>query len=1466
MRARLPKKVLAFALCLTLGLSSTLIAVADEETSAGQVVGEPIADVSGNETSASGNDVSGSDVTSGDAAIVLTAETGDTLIKLTADAGAFPEGVVLSAEKVALPQTTETAIEEASAEKGAVVKSYQAYDIKVLLDGEEIQPAEGKNVMVTFEGAALDVSVDEDVDIYHVPDDTNEVVKVETTEAENTEDVVMLTNHFSTYVIVITNSAAKIINVTIQHYLKDNYGKVTEDIFLPEVKELKTDEVLNLNIEDSSAYKVSKIVKVDGYGKETELTQEEIEDGITSLKDITIRIYYMAIDSTWKSEAAFFDYDLGGATLDSGKIVPDQYSVNYERNYTDKQSERIAMGNHGDKVIGYYNSQKDYIGFNSITKYEKGRSVKINANNGGGADTQSSNRRPIVTGLLKGLTGSNFENVEFNYADPGFFSADVKNGKTIYSDRFELEFKQSGDMYDFTGAKDTIANVFTAASATNNSFFPLNHLDSKDGNNEYFGMRFDFDFKVGNYNGPLDYTFTGDDDLWVCLDGEVILDLGGEHSGYPYNAYKYFADDAGNIKTLTIDGKKTTFTEAWPNTVDLWDVLGGKENCDREATHRITVLYMERGGGDSNCSMNFTIPSVQAVDSVISTKPKADITINKVNEEGVAINGAQFQLRNEDGNVVTVDGEETVAAGTVTYTGLRSGTYTLTEVNAPIGYTKGGPWTIVVEDGIASVSGDGILATDTSNSFNVVNKPYEIKIEQNKSAKAYLNGNHITEDDRMFQIDLDASSLVTQTTGGGKVPVDVVLVLDVSGSMEYKYITVSNEYKETLQQSQTYYFVEEGITYKIQYNQRNGWRVWSGSIGSSSGSISWSNRTSYNPAIYPDRIYYTKCSASSEKRIAAMNNAVKMFLAALGEASSESNVAIVTFADNKTAKIAAAMQNVNEPGLVNALPAKGNGGTYVGQGLEMAGSAFTLNTGNPQHVILLSDGYPDGEGDFNGKYQSGLLKAKGITIHTIGFAVNSSTKSYLDYISTSGSSYSASDAQALVENLNLIIESTQTAVEIPGVTIVDSIDERFVPVDADGNILPAGTVFENGAVLKQDGTGKYYIEWNGTLKPKDQSGASGWKLTFFVKAKEDFMGGNMVPTNGEAYITVQNKRFDFADKPTVNVKPLDVAFGDDNVTLFLGEMITPSKFIKKWAEGKGLDLNENQITELLKNKSLEVPYSYTDNEGKYVYTLTVNDTADHTALQTGEAENYSLSVQYVPASIAERAAALGDSYQRPSTDQADPSFDNIEYTGSQRAEGSYKVNVVAGSIAVTKKIKKSDINYTQGDPIFTFKLEGKAANGNVDEDVTLYKAVRFSESAAVETDGGYVILTVVFDGLKKGSYTVTELSAIRYDLNGLTAEGMGGNPVTLSSSADGAAKFALGMTQDFAVSQIAAAELDNADRLSARDGKAVFSNDKTGTSTKLTDTDVVKNTFSVKDGKVTSITGDWLDGKTTGTN
>lgn len=138
-------------------------------------------------------------------------------------------------------------------------------------------------------------------------------------------------------------------------------------------------------------------------------------------------------------------------------------------------------------------------------------------------------------------------------------------------------------------------------------FFPFDISKSNGGttdNNAYdfaFGMRTDIEFNVGKdgkING-LDqvFNFTGDDDLWVYIDGKLVLDLGGAHKKAEGSIN--FSTKKVNVSTGTKSVNNVT-----RNTSFTFD------NQDPTKTHTLTMFYMERGMIESNLKFGFNFSPV----------------------------------------------------------------------------------------------------------------------------------------------------------------------------------------------------------------------------------------------------------------------------------------------------------------------------------------------------------------------------------------------------------------------------------------------------------------------------------------------------------------------------------------------------------------------------------------------------------------------------------------------------------------------------------------------------------------------------------------------------------------------------------------------------------------------------------------------------------------------------------------
>ena len=186
-------------------------------------------------------------------------------------------------------------------------------------------------------------------------------------------------------------------------------------------------------------------------------------------------------------------------------------------------------------------------------------------------------------------------------------------------------------------------------------FFPFNKSVGNGGASQYnygFGAKLQFDFtltddgkvQVGNDASdkvPIKFFFSGDDDVWVYIDGQLVLDVGGAHgkaSGLlefgdngkantvtPYvssnktggDVYKDYKD-SGNVKSVYFNGKQVTFDKKG----NILNKDGSPFTLDKGTTHTLTMFYMERGMWESNMAVAFNFPD----HNELQVEKKVDVT------------------------------------------------------------------------------------------------------------------------------------------------------------------------------------------------------------------------------------------------------------------------------------------------------------------------------------------------------------------------------------------------------------------------------------------------------------------------------------------------------------------------------------------------------------------------------------------------------------------------------------------------------------------------------------------------------------------------------------------------------------------------------------------------------------------------------------------------------------------------
>ena len=109
------------------------------------------------------------------------------------------------------------------------------------------------------------------------------------------------------------------------------------------------------------------------------------------------------------------------------------------------------------------------------------------------------------------------------------------------------------------------------------------------------------------------FEYSGDDDLWVFIDGQLVLDLGGAHM--PTTGSIDFGFEPGKIKAtadkvyLQANGGESGTTDTKKDGARDEKVFNF-DNTDPSVRHEMVVYYMERGMNDSNLKVEFSIQPV----------------------------------------------------------------------------------------------------------------------------------------------------------------------------------------------------------------------------------------------------------------------------------------------------------------------------------------------------------------------------------------------------------------------------------------------------------------------------------------------------------------------------------------------------------------------------------------------------------------------------------------------------------------------------------------------------------------------------------------------------------------------------------------------------------------------------------------------------------------------------------------
>lgn len=595
-----------------------------------------------------------------------------TVVVSEKEVGAISEGTSLKVVPItanddttkAQYQEVEKQIQEKVAKEEKEVAGFLAYDITLVdAQGNEVEPNSSVKVSMEYkkeiipEGLSEEKAQEANVAVYHLEEDENGKVKevvdmgaakqvenISATDKNEVKKLEMVTESFSTFTIVwksgwlnkeleiqVVDTTGKEIGTSGQ-YTSDNLKAVLEVETIANKITVPADCVfkyarLGRSFENATT-PVFKIRYSDGKIQYTSKKSEDNWKSVGSAKMYFVFEKFNTIqteDTSKNIDIALYDYEkdenLNSSSRADGLIFNGGTGEKYNKwiGYWQKNNEYIYRANDKLAVQGIVEKQLYDENGRTVGDYihpDKQLYPKLRVGSKGTLTQLLDQKHRVASGL----------NHLFVKDGNGYYSYNSAQNYAYY-DRLNKDNKDFV-VYD---------KPFDRGQDGHGDFMPLEQL--KEPKEYYYGMTVGFNFiqpNNGLVNGKqMMFEFSGDDDVWVFVDGKLVLDIGGIH-GATKGSINFATGEVkveGVVKTTDSGisggiGQNTT----------LKNIFGlNNGTFDNYTEHRLEFIYLERGAGESNCNLKFNIQTI----------PKDGITVQKQidNYDEGAYTDVEFQFK-----------------------------------------------------------------------------------------------------------------------------------------------------------------------------------------------------------------------------------------------------------------------------------------------------------------------------------------------------------------------------------------------------------------------------------------------------------------------------------------------------------------------------------------------------------------------------------------------------------------------------------------------------------------------------------------------------------------------------------------------------------------------------------------------------------------------------------------------------